>query len=259
MSAPLLKLTDLRRHYRLPRTSLLRPGASLSVLDGVSLELQAGGSLGLVGASGSGKSTLARLVMALERPDNGTVELQGRDLNRLSPRELLEARRDLAIVFQDPAGALDPRMTVERSVAEPLELLERMPRPMRRERVLEMLEAVGLSAADLGKYPHQFSGGQRQRIAIARALVTRPRLIVADEPVSALDMSVQAQVLNLLQDLRQRFGMALLLISHDLAVVAQLCEQLAVLQAGRIVEQGPLEELLVAPQQAYTRELLTGL
>jgi peptide/nickel transport system ATP-binding protein len=184
--------------------------------------------------------------MALERPDGGRVELLGRDLHALSPAALRDARRDIAIVFQDPAGALDPRMTVERSVGEPLELLDRMPRPMRRERVLEMLEAVGLSAADLSRYPHQFSGGQRQRIAIARALVTRPRLMIADEPVSALDMSVQAQVLNLLQDLRQRFGMGLLLISHDLAVVAQLCERLAVLEAGRIIRQGPVEELLDA-------------
>jgi peptide/nickel transport system ATP-binding protein len=242
----LLKVQDLRRHYTLPRESLLRAPGRLPVLDGVSFELEVGGALGLVGASGSGKSTLARLLMALERPDGGRVELLGRDLHALSPHELRDARRQIAIVFQDPAGALDPRMTVERSVGEPLELLERMPRPMRRERVLEMLEAVGLTAADLDRYPHQFSGGQRQRIAIARALVTRPRLMIADEPVSALDMSVQAQVLNLLQDLRRRFGMGLLLISHDLAVVAQLCEWLAVLEAGRIVRLGPVEELLGA-------------
>jgi len=182
----------------------------------------------------------------LPEPDAGRVELLGRELHALNPRDLRNARRDIAIVFQDPAGALDPRMTVERSVGEPLQMLERMPRPMRRERVLEMLEAVGLSAADLDRYPHQFSGGQRQRIAIARALVTRPRLMIADEPVSALDMSVQAQVLNLLQDLRKRFGMGLLLISHDLAVVAHLCERLAVLEAGRIVRQGPVDQVLHA-------------
>ncbi len=243
---PLLKVEGLGKHYPLPRQSLFTAPGRLQALDGVSFELESGGALGLVGASGSGKSTLARLLMALERPDAGRVELLGRELHALNPRDLRNARRDIAIVFQDPAGALDPRMTVERSVGEPLEMLERMPRAMRRERVQETLEAVGLSAADLGRYPHQFSGGQRQRIAIARALVTRPRLIIADEPVSALDMSVQAQVLNLLQDLRQRFGMGLLLISHDLAVVAQLCERLMVLEAGRITRQGRTEDLLQA-------------
>jgi len=242
----LLKVEGLRRHYALPRESLFKAPGSLQVLDGVSFELEAGGALGLLGASGSGKSTLARVLMALERPDAGRVELLGRDLHALPARALREARRDISIVFQDPAGALDPRMSVECSVGEPLQMLERMPRPMRRERVLEMLEAVGLCAADLARYPHQFSGGQRQRIAIARALVTRPRLMIADEPVSALDMSVQAQVLNLLQDLRKRFGMGLLLISHDLAVVAHLCERLAVLEAGRIVRQGPVDQVLHA-------------
>jgi ABC-type microcin C transport system duplicated ATPase subunit YejF len=181
--------------------------------------VQAGRSLGIVGESGSGKSTIARLVMALDTPTSGTRALEGRDLHALSQNELRTARRDFQMVFQDPYGSLDPRQTVARIVAEPLEALAETSRSEQRERASEALAAVGLRTTDLDKYPHEFSGGQRQRIAIARALITRPKLIVADEPVSALDVSVQAQVLNLMQDLQQQFGISYLLISHDLAVV----------------------------------------
>ena len=253
--APLLVVEDLVKHYTLPRERLFEPAPRVEALRGVSFEVQAGTSLGLVGESGSGKSTLARLVMALERPTSGRVTLLGRDLNTLSPTDLRSARRDFQMVFQDPYGSLDPRQRVGRIVAEPLAA---MPVADARAHVAESLDAVGLRASDAERYPHEFSGGQRQRIAIARALITKPRLIVADEPVSALDVSVQAQVLNLLQDLRARFGIACLFISHDLAVVDHLCDDVVVMQAGRIVEQGPVVQLLAAPAHPHTRALLAS-
>jgi len=251
--APLLVVEDLVKHYTLPRERLFEPAPRVEALRGVSFEVQAGTSLGLVGESGSGKSTLARLVMALERPTSGRVTLLGRDLNTLSPTDLRSARRDFQMVFQDPYGSLDPRQRVGRIVAEPLAA---MPVADARAHVAESLDAVGLRASDAERYPHEFSGGQRQRIAIARALITKPRLIVADEPVSALDVSVQAQVLNLLQDLQQQFDVTYLLISHDIAVVDHLCDDVAVLYAGRIVEQGPPEVLFRAAAHPYTRALM---
>lgn len=258
--ADLLRVTGLKRSYTLARTSLWRPPAQLHALRGVSFALPAGQSLGVVGESGSGKSTLARLVMALDKPTAGTVELLGRDLQRLSERALRAARRDFQMVFQDPYGSLDPRMTVERIVAEPLTALgrERPPRERQRAAVLAVLEQVGLRGRDLDRYPHEFSGGQRQRIAIARALVTRPRLIVADEPVSALDVSVQAQVLNLLQQLQRELGLSYLFISHDLAVVQHVCDQVIVLHEGVIVERGAPQQLFHAPAHPYTRALIAA-
>ena len=250
---PLLSLREVTRRYTLPREQLWRPAPAVQALAGVSLQVQRGRSLGLVGESGSGKSTLARLVMALERPTSGQVLFMGRDLNRLGTSELQAARRDFQMVFQDPYGSLDPRQRVGRIVAEPLAATGAADVAAR---VAESLDAVGLRATDAAKYPHEFSGGQRQRIAIARALITRPQLIVADEPVSALDVSVQAQVLNLLQDLHQQFGVTYLLISHDLAVVDHVCDEVAVLFAGRIVEQGPPERLFNAPAHPYTRALV---
>ncbi|WP_418122613.1 ATP-binding cassette domain-containing protein [Variovorax sp. 160MFSha2.1] len=255
-SSPLLRVTDLVRHYALPREKLFGPPPTVKALNGVSFEVQAGQSVGIVGESGSGKSTIARLVMALDTPTSGTVSLEGRNLHALSKEELRVARRDFQMVFQDPYGSLDPRQTVARIVAEPLEALAATTRAEQRERAAETLAAVGLRATDLDKYPHEFSGGQRQRIAIARALITRPKLIVADEPVSALDVSVQAQVLNLMQDLQQQFGISYLLISHDLAVVNHLCDNVCVVFKGRIVEQGAPAELFQHAQHEYTRTLL---
>ncbi|MBE7366566.1 ATP-binding cassette domain-containing protein [Ramlibacter pallidus] len=255
MTAPLLQVENLVREYTLPREKLLQPPGKVHALNGVSFTIEAGRSLGVVGESGSGKSTLARLVMALDQPTSGHVRMLGRDLHALPREELRLARRDFQMVFQDPYGSLDPRQTVERIVSEPL-AAQGSGRDEQRERAREALQAVGLRANDLGKYPHEFSGGQRQRIAIARALITRPRLIVADEPVSALDVSVQAQVLNLMQDLQQEYGITYMLISHDLAVVHHLCEDVAVLWQGRIVEQGPPERLFTAAEHPYTRALL---
>ncbi|MGV3570090.1 MAG: ATP-binding cassette domain-containing protein [Ramlibacter sp.] len=255
MSAPLLQVEDLVKEYTLPREKLLQPPGKVHALNGVNFTIEAGRSLGIVGESGSGKSTLARLVMALDAPTAGRVTLLGRDLHALPREELRLARRDFQMVFQDPYGSLDPRQTVERIVCEPLSA-QGTPRPEQRKRAAEALDAVGLRANDLGKYPHEFSGGQRQRIAIARAMITRPRLIVADEPVSALDVSVQAQVLNLMQDLQREFGITYMLISHDLAVVHHLCDDVAVLWQGRIVEQGPPGKLFTAAEHPYTRTLL---
>jgi peptide/nickel transport system ATP-binding protein len=255
---PLLQVEHVGKTYRLPRERLLGPAPQLQALDDVSFELHAGRSLGIVGESGSGKSTLARLVMALEAPTQGRVLLDGEDLHALTPQALRAVRARMQMVFQDPYGSLDPRRKVGQTVAEPLAVLHGASRAEQRTRAAEVLEAVGLRAADLDKYPHEFSGGQRQRIAIARALITRPKLIVADEPVSALDVSVQAQVLNLMQDLQDTYGVTYLFISHDLSVVDLVCDEVIVLEGGRIVEQGDPDRIFQRPQHPYTQRLLAA-
>jgi peptide/nickel transport system ATP-binding protein len=252
----LLQVHGLVKHYVLPRAHLLAAPPVVPALQGVSFSLQAGRSLGVVGESGSGKSTLARLVMALEAPTAGTVRLAGQDLHALDAAALRRARAGFQMVFQDPFGSLDPRQTVGRIVAEPLAAQGRSSRAEQTERAGAMLDAVGLRASDVSKYPHEFSGGQRQRIAIARALVTEPKLIVADEPVSALDVSVQAQVLNLMQDLQDRLGITYLFISHDLAVVDLVCDEVIVLYQGRVVEQGTPAQLFQSAAHPYTRALM---
>ena len=256
MSVPLLEVIDLIKDYRLPRAGWLAPHPFRRAVDGVSLTIAAGRSFGVVGESGSGKSTLARAVMALETPTAGVVRLDGRPLFDLPAGELRAARAEMQMIFQDPYGSLDPRQRVGRVVAEPLINLAHVTRVQRAARVLEALRAVGLVATDADKYPHEFSGGQRQRIAIARALVTRPKLVVADEPVSALDVSIQAQVLNLMSDLQREAGVTFFLISHDLAVVGHLCDEVAVMFHGRFVETGPSARLFKAPAHPYTRELI---
>jgi peptide/nickel transport system ATP-binding protein len=252
--APLLEVVGLRKAYRLPRTRLFGPRAERLAVDGVDFRIETGRSFGIVGESGSGKSTIARIVMALTAPTAGDVRLDGRSLFSLSRGELAAARADFQMVFQDPYGSLDPRMTIERIVAEPLP--RGLVRSERAARVAAGLAAVGLDEAAARRYPHEFSGGQRQRIAIARALVTRPKLVVADEPVSALDVSIQAQVLNLMCDLQRDAGITYLLISHDLAVVGHVCDEIAVMFHGRFVETGPTETLLSRPAHPYTRELV---
>jgi peptide/nickel transport system ATP-binding protein len=255
----LVELDNIHKTYTLKRATPFSPGQQVFAVNGVSLAMQAGESLGIVGESGCGKSTLARLVMALEKPSHGRMRFAGRDLNSLPVEELRMARRDFQMVFQDPYGSLDPRLTVERIVAEPLDVLERLSRSERRRRVGETLATVGLRDGDMEKYPHEFSGGQRQRIAIARALITRPKLIVADEAVSALDVSVQAQVLNLMAELQQRYGITYLFISHNLAVIDHLCSSVAVMYLGRIVEQGSTAMVFARPAHPYTRALLAAL
>jgi peptide/nickel transport system ATP-binding protein len=257
MSAtPLLEVVDLFKAYRLNRPRPFAPHRLRPALSGVSFSVMASRSFGIVGESGSGKSTLARIALALDRPDSGVVKLEGRSLFDLSRGELRRMRAHMQMIFQDPYGSLDPRMRVERIVVEPLAALGLTSAAERRARVAESLQAVGLRESDATKYPHEFSGGQRQRIAIARALITRPKLVIADEPVSALDVSVQAQALNLMSDLQREAGVTFLLISHDLGVVAHICEMTAVMFRGRIVEIGPTAELFAAPAHPYTRELV---
>jgi peptide/nickel transport system ATP-binding protein len=244
VSAPVLFEVDrVSKRYRLPRTSLLRPAAHVTAVEGVSLRLREGESVGVVGESGSGKTTLVRLLLGLERPDEGRVAYRGGSL-----------RREVQVVFQDPVSALDPRMRVRDLILEPVRVL-RLPEAGA-ARAREMLEAVGLPAAAAHRYPHEFSGGQRQRIAIARALAPRPRVLLADEPVSALDVSVRAQILNLLEDLRVGFDLTLVLVSHDLSVVRQMCDRVLVMYRGQVVEEGETRALFRAPRHPYTRALL---
>lgn len=255
---PLLETIGLGKTYALPRRQLWQAPPQVIALQDVDLTVYGGRNVGIVGESGSGKSTLARLAMALDKPTTGQVLWNGQALSAMSGAALRAARRDCQMVFQDPYGSLDPRMTVQRIVAEPLQALSHTSRAEQREQAAEALTQVGLHHNDLDKYPHEFSGGQRQRIAIARALITRPQLIVADEPVSALDVSIQAQILNLLLDLQQRFGMTYLLISHDLAVVNHLCDEVLVMQQGRVVEQGSPRQLFSHARHPYTQTLLNA-
>jgi peptide/nickel transport system ATP-binding protein len=259
VTAALLEVQNISKRYGARRSGLFQKKLVLDALRGVSLRLTPCRNFGLVGESGSGKSTLARLVMALERPDQGRVLFEGEDLHAL-PRPILRNRRQhFQMVFQDPYGSLDPRHRIGRIVAEPLTALAQCRAAETLDAVIEVLQSVGLQAADRHKYPHEFSGGQRQRVALARALISRPKLIVADEPVSALDLSIQAQILNLLRDLQDHFGLTYLLISHDLAVVEYLCDEVAVMFAGKIVEQAPPNLLFQRPAHPYTRQLMDAL
>jgi len=258
MSEHLLCVDDVSRHYRLPRRALFEPAPVQTAVAGAGFHLDSGETLGIVGESGSGKSTLAKMVMAFEKPDTGRIMFKGRDINTMSVSELRLARQSFQMVFQDPFGSLDPRRAVGWSVAEPLRAIGKDTGPNIARRVDEALDQVGLRAADGSKYPHEFSGGQRQRIAISRAIVTRPALLVADEAVSALDVSVQAQILNLLMDLQEDLGLGILFISHDLAVVASVCDRILVMQNGRILETGATRDVLGNPQHAYTRTLLAA-
>lgn len=256
-SAPLLAVRGLVRDYRLARPRPFAPAPRLRAVDGVSLAIRAGESLGLVGESGCGKSTLARAILGLERPDAGEILLDGAPVAGLSGQALTAMRRMVQIVFQDPYGSFDPRHRAGRIVAEPLHLVpEASSTEDRDARVAAVLREVGLSPEDAGKYPHEFSGGQRQRLAVARALITRPRLVVLDEAVSALDVAVRAQILDLLADLQARLGLAYLFISHDLKVVRAVTDRIVVMKAGRIVEEGPTQAVLDTPREPYTRSLV---
>lgn len=259
-SAPLLEVKHLGRRFALPRAGLFQPAGALQALSDVSFTLQPGKSLGIVGESGSGKSTLARLVMALDTPTEGQVVFQGVDVHQTHGPALRQLRSGFQMVFQDPYGSLDPRQKVLAIVTEPVRTLQHASggRSEWHERAAQAMSEVGLRTADLDKYPHEFSGGQRQRIAIARALITRPALIVADEPVSALDVSVQAQVLNLMMDLQDRYGLSYLFVSHDLAVVNLMCDDVLVLQSGRVVEHGTASQIFQQPVHPYTRSLLSA-
>jgi len=254
---PLLTLDGLVKHFSV-RDALGRRVGAVRAVDGVSLAVAEGEVLAIVGESGCGKSTLGRLALRLIAPDAGTARFAGEDLAQLSPAALRARRRDMQIIFQDPFASLDPRMTVEQAVAEPLRLHRIVPRHRERERVAELLHRVGLRPEHARRWPHEFSGGQRQRIAIARALASGPRLILGDEPVSALDVSVQAQVINLLQELIAELNLTFVLISHDLAVVRHVADRVAVMYLGRVVEEGRADAVFAAPRHPYTRALLAS-
>ncbi len=254
----LLEVRDLVKHFPVRRGFLGRRTARVHAVDGISLTLEEGQTLGLVGESGCGKSTAARTVLRLLEPTSGTVLFDGKDVLALSAEELRLLRREMQIVFQDPFGSLNPRLTVRQIVEEPLRTHRQGRRAERRDRVAEALRMVGLLPEHMDRFPHEFSGGQRQRIAIARALVLRPRLVVADEPVSALDVSVQAQVLNLLGRLQRELGVSYLFVSHDLGVVRHMSHRVSVMYLGRIVEEGPTRALFGAPLHPYTRALLSA-
>ena len=256
MKEPLVKIDGVYKDYLLPKKYLFRKAPDFRALHGINLELQQGESFGIVGESGCGKSTLARIVMALDTPTRGRVFFRGQDLFSLPAGELRHLRRNFQMVFQDPYGSLNPRKNILAIVAESLDTLaEKLTFAEKKERVGEILVEVGLNATDIDKFPHEFSGGQRQRIAIARALITRPSLIVADESVSALDVSVQAQVLNLMMDLQERYNLTYLFISHDLSVVEYVTDQVAVIYMGQILEQGTTRSLFENPLHPYTQTL----
>ena len=242
----IFKVDHVTRRFALPRTRLFGARRMLTAVDDVSFELRREETLGVVGESGSGKTTLMKLLLELEKPDRGSVTYYGGHL-----------RRDVQVVFQDPASALDPRMRVGDIIMEPLQVLRI--EGDHRARLAQLMDAVGLPQAYAHRFPHEFSGGQRQRIAIARALAPNPRVLIGDEPVSALDVSVRAQILNLLEDLRVGFQLTLILVSHDLSVVRHMTDRVLVMQEGRIVEEGPTREVFRAPRHAYTRLLLDSI
>jgi peptide/nickel transport system ATP-binding protein len=258
VSEPLIRARGLSRRYPVPRAHVFEKKSFTTGLEDADLDVREGTSVGIIGESGSGKSTLVRLLLGLDAPSSGIVEFDGRPVDATaSARSLHWLRRETGIVFQDPYASLDPRMSVGRIVGEPLWALGID--GDRRARVREVLVDVGLEAAMADRYPHEFSGGQRQRIALARAIVHRPRVLVGDEPLSALDVTVRAQVLELLGELRARDGLTLLMVSHDIGVVQNLCDEVVVMKDGRVVEEGPTEKVLLQPQVSYTRRLLASI
>ncbi len=254
----LLETQDLTKVYRRRRFFSSRPSGGTVAVSAVNLRVEEGEALGLVGESGSGKSTIARLVMGLEQPSAGSITFQGEPIAKMRRSESKDFYRKAQIVFQDPKASLDPRMKVRDSIAEPLDVLDRPSKAERKKRIGELLDEVGLGHDLAVRYPHQLSGGECQRVGIARALSVGPKLVVLDEPVSSLDVSIRAQILNLLLDLKERHGLTYLYISHDLATVRQVCDWVAVMKEGKIVEEAETERLFDAPTDEYTRRLIAA-
>ena len=259
MQLPLLEVENLGKHYPLRGGALNRIRDTIKAVDGVSFTIREGTSLGLVGESGSGKSTIARCILRLEDPTFGRVRFDGSDVLHLPTKKLRQLRARMQIVFQDPYASLNPRMTAHDIIAEPFLIHKTLQGEELGMRVVELLQQVGMGEEHLYRYPHEFSGGQRQRICIARALALHPRLVILDEPTSALDVSVQAQILNLLDDLQKKLGLTYLLISHDLGVIGYICDRVAVIRRGRIVEEGETEQVFAAHKHRYTRDLVAAM
>ncbi|WP_034762589.1 ABC transporter ATP-binding protein [Rossellomorea vietnamensis] len=258
MTEPLLKVENLKKHFPITGGILGRPVSSVKAVDGVSFTVNKGETLGIVGESGCGKSTTGRMLMRLIDPSEGKVTFEDRELTSLSNSDMRKIRREMQMVFQDPFASLNPRHTVEKILEEPLKVHGMGSAKERKERVHELLNIVGLSSYHAKRYPHQFSGGQRQRIGIARALMTKPKLIIADEPVSALDVSIQSQVLNLMQDLQKEFGLTYIFIAHDLGVVRHISDRVGVMYLGKMVELSDSENLYEKPLHPYTQALLSA-
>ncbi|NMH69195.1 dipeptide ABC transporter ATP-binding protein [Bacillus sp. RO3] len=258
MTEPLLKVENLKKHFPITGGILGRPVSSVKAVDGVSFTVNKGETLGIVGESGCGKSTTGRMLMRLIDPSDGKVTFEDRELTSLSNSEMRKIRREMQMVFQDPFASLNPRHTVEKILEEPLKVHGMGSAKERKERVHELLNIVGLSSYHAKRYPHQFSGGQRQRIGIARALMTKPKLIIVDEPVSALDVSIQSQVLNLMQDLQKEFGLTYIFIAHDLGVVRHISDRVGVMYLGKMVELSTSETLYEKPLHPYTQALLSA-
>ena len=259
MTAPVLEVEDLVKHFVVKRSAFGKPLATVKAVDGVSFTLGQGETLALVGESGCGKSTVGRLIMRLIEPTAGRVLIDGTDIAGIPEGEVRAFRRRVQLIFQDPYASLNPRMTVGDILAEPLMLHNIVPRARRRERVGQLLARVGLQPEYAARYPHEFSGGQRQRIVIARALAVEPKIIICDEPVSALDVSIRAQILNLLKELQGRLGLSYIFISHDLGVVKHISDRIAVMYLGRIVETGPADQVFRDPRHPYTRALISAI
>jgi oligopeptide transport system ATP-binding protein len=259
MSEPLLQVSELNKWFPIKEGLVIeRTVDYVRAVDGVSFDVAEGETLGLVGESGSGKSTTGYCILQLLQPTSGSIRFMGKELTELGREDLRRMRREMQIVFQDPYSSLDPRMTVGDTVSEPLQIHGIGARRARQARVRELLDVVGFNPGFVNRYPHEFSGGQRQRIGIARALALSPKLIICDEPVSALDVSIQAQILNLLKDLQGEFGLTYVFIAHDLAVVRAMSDRIAVMNHGKIVELGPAEEVYGQPKEAYTQALLSA-
>ena len=258
MGAPLLEIHDLQKHFLVKKSFSAQNRVYLKAVDGVDLTMEKGETIGLVGESGCGKSTLGRTILKLHSVTGGQIVYEGKDITKYTLDQMMEYRRKMQLIFQDPFASLNPRKTIMQSVEAPLDLSHDIPKAERRERVIKMLDVVGLGEKYLNKYPHELSGGQRQRIVIARALINNPEMVVCDEPVSALDVSVRSQVLNLLKDLQEQMNLAYLFISHDLSVVQYICDKVAVMYLGKIVEIANKEDLFTKPLHPYTKALLSA-